>query len=1068
MNFRKQFFRTLFFAFLLTCLLAGLIGTMPAPTPVMAAPQMLAAEHIVISQIYGGGGNSGATFTNDFIELFNRATTAVDLTGWSVQYTSNTGTTWQVTPLTNVSIPAGQYYLIQLATNGAIGTPLPTPDVTNLTTNMSATGGKVALVNTTTPLTGNGCPFTAGVIDFVGYGTTADCYEGAGRSPVPSATTADFRNGSGCNDTNNNNADFLTSVPAPRNSTSPANPCTSITVTNVTSSVPDTTYTATGTIIDITVTFSGQVNVTGSPTLLLETGATDRPAIYVTSGSGTNVLLFNYTVTAGDSSADLDYLAINSLSGGTITGATGEAILTLPSPGSPGSLGANKNIVIDTPPSLISFSRQTPTSATTNADVLTFRVTFSEAVTGVDVGDFSVTGTTGTLTLNPISTSVYDVTASGGDLPNLNGTVGLNLNTGHNIVDLGSNPLPDTEPSIDEIYTLDNTAPSIASFTRQSPASTTTNSDTLIFRATFSEAVTNVDNGDFVAMGTTATPTAVNAVSTSVYDVTISGGDLPNLNGTVGLNLNSNQNITDLASNPLPAGEPLVDETYTVDNTSASPTSVVISEFRTRGTKGAEDEYIELYNPTTAVVDISGWKINVSNDSGNTSTRVTIPASTILRSGQYYLIANSASNGYSGIVPADLTYGQGITNAGGIALVKTDNTIVDQVGVGTGSVYKEGTPLSPLPTNSDQSYERKLGGNSDSCQDTNNNTDDFLIVPSDPKNYSSQLSLCGTLFPIPVLTTTTITADTPDPSLVNGNVSVSVKVTGGSTAPSGKVNITGANTNCALTLNSSGTGNCTVRFTSTGTKTLIATYVGDQTHRSSTDTETHQVSTVIRTPTPQRPPAPPPPPPLLGINEFVPRPGSDWNNDGVVNTGDEYIELINHGVVNVILSGYRLDDEANIGSSPYSLPNVTLQPGERIVLYGSQTGLLLSDGGDGVRLLKSNGQLVDAYNYSVVEFPDQSFCRLPDNGGLDDWNENCYPTPGLRNSLSGSILQPPTLVDNDQVLCPIADTLPQAFVLAECTPFGNNIWNRYYWDKFGWYGERALPFVSSKWEVFAE
>jgi hypothetical protein len=221
--------------------------------------------------------------------------------------------------------------------------------------------------------------------------------------------------------------------------------------------------------------------------------------------------------------------------------------------------------------------------------------------------------------------------------------------------------------------------------------------------------------------------------------------------------------------------------------------------------------------------------------------------------------------------------------------------------------------------------------------------------------------------------------------------------------------------------------------------------------------------------TPTRTLPPPPPPPLIAINEFVPRPGSDWNSDGVVNTDDEYIELLNHGVVPVNLGGYRLDDEVNIGSNPYTLPStITLQPGERYVFYGSETGLLLSDGGDGVRLLKPNGQLADAYNYSVVEFPDQAFCRLPDNGGADDWNMNCFPTPGLKNSLSGSILRPPTLIDVDQTLCPIADTLPEGFILAECTPFGNNIWSRFYWDKFGWFGERSLPYVNGKWEVYAD
>ena len=70
----------------------------------------------------------------------------------------------------------------------------------------------------------------------------------------------------------------------------------------------------------------------------------------------------------------------------------------------------------------------------------------------------------------------------------------------------------------------------------------------------------------------------------------------------------------------------------------------------------------------------------------------------------------------------------------------------------------------------------------------------------------------------------------------------------------------------------------------------------------------------------------------------------------MINTKDEYIELLNHGVIDVNLSGYSLDDEVNIGSNPYRLPSIILKPGERIVFYGSQTGLLLSDGGDGVRL----------------------------------------------------------------------------------------------------------------------
>lgn len=224
-------------------------------------------------------------------------------------------------------------------------------------------------------------------------------------------------------------------------------------------------------------------------------------------------------------------------------------------------------------------------------------------------------------------------------------------------------------------------------------------------------------------------------------------------------------------------------------------------------------------------------------------------------------------------------------------------------------------------------------------------------------------------------------------------------------------------------------------------------------------------ATARRTPT--RTLTPPPPPPLVAINEFVPRPGHDWNNDGAVNVDDEYIELLNHGTVNVNLSGYSLDDEVNVGSAPYRLPAVTLRPGERVVFYGSQTGLLLSDGGDGVRLLKPNGQLADAYNYFVVGYPDQSFCRIPDNGGADDWNENCYPTPGLQNSLSGETASP-SEDGTMELYCPIADTLPDDFAQAECEPYGNEIYSPEFWDESGWYGEQYLPDTGDKWPVFAD
>jgi uncharacterized protein len=73
-----------------------------------------ASPNIVISQVYGGGGNSGATLRNDFIELYNRGTTTISITGWSIQYAPATSRSWQSTPLSG-SIAPGRYYLIQEA-----------------------------------------------------------------------------------------------------------------------------------------------------------------------------------------------------------------------------------------------------------------------------------------------------------------------------------------------------------------------------------------------------------------------------------------------------------------------------------------------------------------------------------------------------------------------------------------------------------------------------------------------------------------------------------------------------------------------------------------------------------------------------------------------------------------------------------------------------------------------------------------------------------------------------------------------------------------------------------------
>jgi hypothetical protein len=187
---------------------------------------------LVISQVYGGGGNSGAAYQNDFVELFNRGTTTVDffITSYSVQYASSAGTfsSANKVDLTTGSLAPGQYFLVKLATGGSVGQTF-TADITNAGINMSATDGKVALViGTTVATTTSGCPTGVTVADLLGYGA-AICSE-TSPTAVLSATKVDVRKANGCNDTGTNSSDFTvttvnTSSTLPRNSSSTLAPC---------------------------------------------------------------------------------------------------------------------------------------------------------------------------------------------------------------------------------------------------------------------------------------------------------------------------------------------------------------------------------------------------------------------------------------------------------------------------------------------------------------------------------------------------------------------------------------------------------------------------------------------------------------------------------------------------------------------------------------------------------------------------------------------------------------------------------------------------------------------------
>jgi hypothetical protein len=180
----------------------------------MSAPAAAASAGVVINEAYGGGGNSGATLTNDFIELANRGSGSASVAGWSVQYQPAGGTAgWQVTPLTG-SIDAGSLYLIGEAAGAGGTTGLP-PTQASGSIAMSATAATVALVDNSTALTcqtAAACAADGDIIDLVGYGT-AVIHEGNADAPAPSNTTSDQR--TSAPDSDQNGTDFSTAAPTP-------------------------------------------------------------------------------------------------------------------------------------------------------------------------------------------------------------------------------------------------------------------------------------------------------------------------------------------------------------------------------------------------------------------------------------------------------------------------------------------------------------------------------------------------------------------------------------------------------------------------------------------------------------------------------------------------------------------------------------------------------------------------------------------------------------------------------------------------------------------------------------
>lgn len=431
------------------------------------------------------------------------------------------------------------------------------------------------------------------------------------------------------------------------------------------------------------------------------------------------------------------------------------------------------------------------------------------------------------------------------------------------------------------------------------------------------------------------------------------------------------KNSNSLTPTPSPTitltSTPTLTLTPSVTPTPPGLRSVLINEIAWAGTLSGlpNDEWIELYNPTAAAINLTGWRITAADGTPNIILSGTIPA------GGYFLLERT-DDGVVSDIAADQLYSGALSNDGEtLTLFDPVNRLIDTAN-SNGGAWPAGSSSTfgtmernGVIADSDSAWHTNTGARRNG---KNRNGGDILGTPK--------------------------SSNSPAPS-----------------------------------------------STSSSNRTA--------------------------TPMPTSSPVVVPIPPRPIINEILARPGFDWNRDGRVDVFDEFIEVKNLSPIDINLRGWKLDRVSD-PARQFTLPDLTLRPGQRAVFYGLQTSLLLSDGGETVRLIHPNGDIYDAYTYSIAASADQSFCRLPDvTGAFGTWTEDCIPTPNLVNTREG---EPPSMPggESEPPLCDLPDTLPADFLRAECRGYGANIWNPFYWDQFGWRGGKRIPQNTSKWQAVIE
>jgi hypothetical protein len=734
---------------------------------------------LVISQLYVAGGNSNATYANDFVEIFNSGTTTVDFsaTPYSVQYVGTTGSFGSTsasnkTNITSGTIAPGQYFLVQGASGGAVGAALPAPDATG-SINMAATGGKVALVVGTAALPSSTCPGddsaapfnpnNASIADFVGYGSSATatghCYEGSGPAPAPASTSADFRKAGGCVDTNSNADDFLVAGPNPRNTTSALNDCSAGLKPEVT-------------INDVSVSES-----------------TANAAFTVTlSTASTLTVTVDYSTANGTATAGFDYTSVN----GTLTFLPGETTKTV-----------NVPIINDT----LDEASETyfvNLSNASNSVVLDNQgqgtITDNDAAPTISINDVSVAegdaGTTNanfTVTLSAVSGQTVTVNyatadgtaAAGTDYAAATGTLTFTPGQTTQTVTVLVNGDTDFEQS--ETFSVNLTTPANATISDGVGQGTITNDDAAPPPPPLSINDVSVAEGD---SGTKTLDFTVSLSPTSSGTVTV---DYSTANGTATAGSDYQATSGTLIFNPGDAtktvsvtinGDTLVepDETFLVNL--SNPVNSIITDDKGQGAITNDDtaklvisqvygggnnsgapyqhDFVELFNRGTTIVDfsITNYSVQYASAGANFGTSKTNLTSGTIAPGHYFLIqeAGGTTNGAALPTPDATDTIAMVTASGKVALVAgttflpaeicpgddgsppfnpNNAAIADFIGYGSVVCY-EGSGPAPAPGNTTSDF-RKAGG----CTDTNDNATDFFTHTPIPRNSASPVNDCS-------------------------------------------------------------------------------------------------------------------------------------------------------------------------------------------------------------------------------------------------------------------------------------------------------------------------------------